>query len=126
MRKFRTGRDVEGAIDDFIDKADRMAKHLADNPQPKPPTPEEIKAQTEREKGQMEMQKMQQAAELQHYEQAAFYRDQIQALASLLYAAGPNDVAPREYHGDAHASVPPSPLVPLKSQGAGFGFAFEV
>ena len=53
-------------------------------------------------------------------------RDQIQALASLLYAGGPNDVAPREYHGDAHASVPPSPLVPLKSQGAGFGFAFEV
>ena len=30
-------------------------------------------------------------------------RDQIQALASLLYADGPNDVAPREYHGDAHA-----------------------
>ena len=64
VRKVRTGRDVEGAIDDFIDKADRMAKHLADNPQPKPPTPEEIKAQTEREKGQMEMQKMQQAARI--------------------------------------------------------------
>ena len=30
-------------------------------------------------------------------------RDQIQALASLLYPAGPNDVAPREYHGEAHA-----------------------
>ena len=53
-------------------------------------------------------------------------RDQIQALASLLYADGPNDVAPREYHGDAHPDVPRSPLVPLKSQGAGFGFAFEV
>ncbi len=53
-------------------------------------------------------------------------RDQIQALASLLYAGGPNDVAPREYHGDARAGVPPSPLAPLESQGAGFGFAFEV
>ena len=53
-------------------------------------------------------------------------RDQIQALASLLYADGPNDVAPREYHGEAHAEVPGSPLVPLEYQGAGFGFAFEV
>ncbi len=53
-------------------------------------------------------------------------RDQIQALASLLYADGPNDVAPREYHGDAHPDVPGSPLVPLEYQGAGFGFAFEV
>ena len=53
-------------------------------------------------------------------------RDQIQALASLLYPDGPNDVAPREYHGVAHAGVPPSPLAPLAEQGPGFGFAFEV
>ena len=53
-------------------------------------------------------------------------RDQIQALASLLYPGGPNDVAPREYHGAAHPGVPPSPLTPLAEQGAGFGFAFEV
>ena len=52
-------------------------------------------------------------------------RDQIQALASLLYPDGPNDVAPREYHGAAHPCVPPSPLTPLAEQGAGFGFAFE-
>ncbi len=52
-------------------------------------------------------------------------RDQIQALASLLYPAGPNDVAPREYHGEAHAEAPRSPLVPLEHQGAGFGFCFE-
>jgi hypothetical protein len=50
-------------------------------------------------------------------------RDQIQALASLLYPDGPNDVAPREYHGEAHAGVPPSPLVPSAQQGPGFGFA---
>ena len=51
-------------------------------------------------------------------------RDQIQSLASLLYPETPNDVAPREYHGDAHAGVPASPLQPLASQGPGFGFAF--
>jgi len=51
-------------------------------------------------------------------------RDQIQALASLLYPAGPNDVAPRDYHGDAHAGVPRSPLEPL-TQAPGFGFAFR-
>jgi len=50
-------------------------------------------------------------------------RDQIQALASLLYADGPNDVAPRDYHGEARPGAPRSPLVPL-GQGSGFGFAF--
>jgi hypothetical protein len=52
-------------------------------------------------------------------------RDQIQALASLLYADGPNDVAPREYHGDAVSGAPPSPLVPLEGQWPGFGFCFR-
>jgi hypothetical protein len=51
-------------------------------------------------------------------------RDQIQALASLLYPAGPNDVAPRDYHGDARAGVPRSPLEP-PAQAPGFGFAFR-
>jgi len=51
-------------------------------------------------------------------------RDQIQALASLLYPEGPNDVAPREYHGAARAGAPASPLQPLEPQGPGFGFAF--
>jgi hypothetical protein len=53
-------------------------------------------------------------------------RDQIQALASLLYPDGPNDVAPREYHGDAHPGVPASPLRPLEHQDPGFGFAFAI
>jgi hypothetical protein len=51
-------------------------------------------------------------------------RDQIQALASLFYAGGPNDVAPREYHGEARPGAPRSPLQPLE-QGPGFGFAFR-
>jgi hypothetical protein len=51
-------------------------------------------------------------------------RDQIEALASLFYPDGPNDVAPREYHGEARAGVPRSPLEPLE-QGPGFGFVFR-
>ncbi len=50
-------------------------------------------------------------------------RDHIQALASLLYPDGPNDVAPRDFHGEPRAGVPSSPLVPL-AQSPGFGFAF--
>lgn len=52
-------------------------------------------------------------------------RDQIQALASLLYPDGPNDVAPREYHGEARPGLPDSPLVPRDRQDEGFGFAFR-
>jgi len=51
-------------------------------------------------------------------------REHIQALASLHYAGGPNDVAPLAFHGAAHVGVPCSPLVPL-AQAPGFGFAFR-
>ena len=50
-------------------------------------------------------------------------REHIQALASLFYPAGSNDVAPRDYHGEARAGVPRSPLVPLV-QAPGFGFVW--
>jgi hypothetical protein len=50
-------------------------------------------------------------------------RDHIEALASLLYADGPNDVAPRDFHGEPRAGAPRSPLAPLE-QHPGFGFAF--
>jgi len=50
-------------------------------------------------------------------------RDHIQALASLLYPDGPNDVAPRDFHGEPRAGVPRSPLLP-SAQGPGFGFTF--
>jgi hypothetical protein len=54
-------------------------------------------------------------------------RDQLQALASLFYADGPNDVAPREYHGAARPGVPRSPLEPVAglARVPGFGFAFR-
>jgi hypothetical protein len=54
-------------------------------------------------------------------------RDHIQALASLFYPDGPNDVAPRDFHGAARPGVPRSPLEPREEVvGApGFGFAFR-
>ena len=54
-------------------------------------------------------------------------RDHIQALASLFYPDGPNDVAPRDFHGAAHAGVPRSPLEPVHGleTALGFGFAFR-
>jgi len=64
VRKFRTGRDVESAIDDFVDDATKTAKHLADNPAARPKSPEEVKAQGEQQKMQFEMAKMQQSAQL--------------------------------------------------------------
>jgi hypothetical protein len=46
-------------------------------------------------------------------------RRQIQRLASVFYADGPNDVAPSEYNeAPARPGLPQSPLPPLK--GAGF------
>jgi hypothetical protein len=51
-------------------------------------------------------------------------REHIESLASLLYPDGPNDVAPREYHGAARSGVPRSPLEPL-AQGPGFTFSFR-
>ena len=50
-------------------------------------------------------------------------RGQIQALASLFYADGPNDVAPIGYNEpEARAGLPASPLAP-PARLAGFGFA---
>jgi hypothetical protein len=46
-------------------------------------------------------------------------REQIQRLASLFYADGPNDVAPSEYNaGGPHPGLPQSPLPP--PEGVGF------
>ena len=57
IRGFRTGRDLESSFEEFIDQAEKDVKASAG--QPKPPSPEMIKAQTERDKGQAEIAKAQ-------------------------------------------------------------------
>lgn len=60
FRRFGAGRDVEGVWEQAIDKLTQMSK----NPPPKPPSPEEIKAQTEKQKAELNAASMQQKAEL--------------------------------------------------------------
>src|SRR5262249_17246485 len=48
VRGFRVGRDLEAAIEEFADKAEMDAKAAA--AAPKPPTPEMVKAETEKTK----------------------------------------------------------------------------
>lgn len=53
VRKFRTGRDLESAIDNFCKQMDKKAKMLEKNP---PPNPEMQKQQLDLQKTQMEIQ----------------------------------------------------------------------
>lgn len=52
-RRFRVGRTIEAEMEQAIDQL----KERLENPGPKPPSPEEIKAQGEQQKQQMEMEK---------------------------------------------------------------------
>lgn len=45
VRGFRTGRTLEGAIEQFIDTAEKAQQEAEKNPQPDQPTPEQIKAE---------------------------------------------------------------------------------
>lgn len=60
LRGFKASRDIESAFEQFVDD---MTKEAA-NPKPKPPSPEQIKAQAEMQKQQMENQRMQQQAQI--------------------------------------------------------------
>ena len=60
LRGFRAGRDLEGMFEQFIDDLQVKAK----NPAPKPPSPEQIKAQAEQQKQQSETQRMQMQAQI--------------------------------------------------------------
>lgn len=66
FRRFRVGRDVEGAWEQFVDKITQKAK----NPPPQPPSPEEVKAKAEQEKQQMESQRQQQQAQIDQQQAA--------------------------------------------------------
>lgn len=58
VRGFRVGRDLEAAIEDFCDKVEMDAKAAAANPN-KAPSPEQIKADSERYKADKEVERQQ-------------------------------------------------------------------
>lgn len=55
IRGFRVGRDLEGAVEEFIDQAAQFAQQQAQNPQP---NPDQIKAQAAQQQMQFEQQRM--------------------------------------------------------------------
>jgi hypothetical protein len=76
LRTFGAGRDVEGLWEAAVDQLEKAAKQ----PQQKPPSPEEIKAQAEQQKMQMEGQQAQQQAALdQQKAQQDFQLEQMKA-----------------------------------------------
>ena len=80
VRKFRTGREVESAIDDFVDKAAKSAQHLAQNPGLRPPSPEMMKAQADERKASAEIDKIKLSASLDaQNDQRRVQIDQAQA-----------------------------------------------
>jgi uncharacterized protein YneF (UPF0154 family) len=68
VRKFRTGRDLESAIDTFIERMEKKAQKLMDNP---PPTPDQIKMQIAQAQQQSEDKRMQSEIQAQKQNDAA-------------------------------------------------------
>lgn len=80
VRGFRVGRDLESSIEEFIDKAEADAKAQAGKP--KPPTPEQIKANADIQMAQMDLQQAQiKSHGDQAKAQAEIQAQQIQAQA---------------------------------------------
>lgn len=80
LRGFKASRDIEAAFEQFVDD---MTKEAA-NPKPKPPSPEQIKAQAEMQKQQMENQRVAAQAQIdQQTAQAQFALDQQKAQMEL-------------------------------------------
>ncbi len=78
FRRFEVGRDIEGMWENAIDGLEKKAK----NPQPKPPSPDEIKANAEIQKANLAMQAQQQktAGEQQLMQQQAQIKQQEMAM----------------------------------------------
>jgi hypothetical protein len=85
VRGFRVGRDLEAAIDDFVDEAEKMAEQRASQPQQ--PSPEQVKQQTEQMKAQAGMQQTQAKIQGEQSQQAAeMQRQQMQSQAEAANA----------------------------------------
>ena len=58
VRGFRVGRDLEASIEEFCDKAEMDMKKQLNTNQPKPPNPEQMKAQAEQAKSQADIEQV--------------------------------------------------------------------
>lgn len=65
LAPFRAGRELEGVIEDFVEKTKEKAN------QPPPPSPEQIKAEGEQKKSEADMQAKQMDAQIKQQEMAA-------------------------------------------------------
>ncbi len=86
FRRFGAGRDVEGVWEQAIDQLSQMAK----NPAPKPPSPEEMKAQAEMKKSEMENQRMAAQAQI----------DQQKGQQELQIAQAKNEMDMQRMHAE--------------------------
>lgn len=64
VRGFRVGRDLESSLETLVADLEKQSR----NPQPKPPSPEEIKAKSEQQKGEMKIAEMQMKGQQQQAE----------------------------------------------------------
>lgn len=91
-RLFNLGKSVEDTIEQMVQQAKKAAEAAKANPQPKPPSPEEMKAQSEMAKGQLEQQKAASAAQIA---QAKAQSDQAAAQVQIkaIEAKAQGDIA---------------------------------
>ncbi len=98
VRGFRVGRDLEVAIEDFTDEAEKLAKKAAANPQP---TPEQQKAQADVAKAQMQIQQGQQKLEMDQQKMAhEGQQKQIESQVDLVQAHAEVERQQLENQGD--------------------------
>jgi len=77
-RGFPVGRELESSLEGLIADLEQMAK----NPAPKPPSPEEVKAQTAREQGAMKLDQM----KLQAQQQQQAFQLELQKMQAEMQA----------------------------------------
>ena len=95
MRRFRVGRDLEAAVDEFIDQSKAFAQQAAANP---PPNPDAIKAQMAQQQMMLDIQKQQaQFAHDQQMQQIEIQKAVIEAKIHENQVARDEEIAQAEH-----------------------------
>lgn len=107
VRKFRTGRDLEAAIDTFVEQMTKKSQQMLENP---PPKPDDAKLESEKIKQQGELAKIQATAKAQeqndqrsaqiHQQEAAQdqQKEQQELQARMVEANFQRQLAEREFN----------------------------